>query len=105
MEPLNENELDELLRMWQAPHVPASLNTKVLGRASRLSWWRWLLSGTIRVPVPAGVLAIAIVMFSVYWAVSSRWTAEKPGQTVTLSDFQPVKQLQPRIIRSGYEGQ
>ena len=104
MEPLNDDELSELLHQWQAPHAPVRLDARVLGR-ERLAWWRWLLSGTIRVPVPAGILAITILLVSVYWALSARPTAEKPARTVTLSDFQPVKQLQPRIIRSGYEGQ
>jgi hypothetical protein len=99
MEPLNDDELNELLHQWQAPPAPARVDARVLSR------WRWLLNGTIRVRVPAGLAAVLILVFSIYLAVSARRTVEKPDRTVTLSDFQPVKQLQPRIIRSGYEGQ
>jgi hypothetical protein len=105
MEPLNDDELNDLLCRWQAPPVPARLDAKVLERESGVAGWRWLISGTLRVPVPAGIVAVLILVFSVFWAVSARRAVEKPPHTVTFSDFQPVKQLQPRIIRSGYEGQ
>jgi len=99
MEPLNDNELNEYLRQWEAPPAPARLRPP----SDRPQWWRWLISGTIRVPVPAGLLAIMVVALSVYWAISARQAATVSGRTVTLADFEPVKELQPRIIRSGYE--
>jgi hypothetical protein len=102
MEPLNDHELNELLREWQAPPAPAGLKPP---KEPRSSWWRWLLNGTVRVPVPAGILTVVILALSVYWAVTARQVVEKPPQTVRFADFQPVKQLQPRIIRSGYESQ
>jgi len=105
MEPLNDDELNELLRRWQAPPAPSRMDARILGREPRLAWWRWLISGTIRVPVPVGVLVTVMVVWTVYWALNARRTAERPPRTVTFADFQPVKQLQPRIIRSGYEGQ
>jgi hypothetical protein len=93
MEPLNDDELNQLLMQWEAPRVPAELRPPQ-------SRWRWLLTGTIRVPVPAGFAVVVIMVLLVYWAVS----ASRPPRTVTLADFEPVKQLQPRIIRSQYEG-
>jgi hypothetical protein len=103
MEPLNDDELNKFLSEWRAPSAPLRLDARVLGR---LTWWRWLMTGTIRVPVPAGIAAMLVLALSVYWAVTARRAVNTPvQQTVTLSDFQPVKQLQPRIIRSGYEGQ
>jgi hypothetical protein len=105
MEPLNDDELNDLLCQWQAPSAPAGLDARILGSEPVLSWWSWLIRGSIRVPVPAGILALVILALAVYWAVSARRMAGKPGQTATFADFQPVKQLQPRIIRSGYEGQ
>ena len=92
MEPLNDDELNELLRQWTAPSAPAQLKPRTRIRGA---WW-WLVSGTIRVPVPVGIIAMIILALSVYWAVASRRAVEKPGTTVTLTDFQPVKQLQPR---------
>lgn len=59
MEP-NDSDLQELLREWKAPETPRSLESRVLDR--RPSWWRVLLHGSIRVPVPvAFVLAMIIV--------------------------------------------
>jgi hypothetical protein len=101
MEPLNEKELNQLLQQWQAPDAPPSLAAKVLPQRS--SWWRWMLMGTIRVPVPLGVaLLVALVVF-LYFRPVNRPEAAQPGKSVSLADFQPVKQLEPRIIRRANE--
>jgi hypothetical protein len=102
MEPLNDDELNKLLQQWKAPVAPASLARKVLPR--RESWWRWMLSGTIRVPVPVGLALLAGLVLWIYTTVSKRQPVERPASSVSLADFQPVKQLEPRIVRSGYEG-
>jgi hypothetical protein len=45
MEPLDENELDQLLQLWVAPSAPRSLDEKVL--AVRVPWWRRFLNRVI----------------------------------------------------------
>lgn len=100
MEPLNDNELNDLLRQWKAPAAPASLAEKFFPKPAPLPWWRWLLAGSIRVPVPLGLAALVVLVLSVVFGVSNRQPAIRPAGAVTLADFQPVKQLQPRIIRS-----
>jgi hypothetical protein len=96
MEPLGENELKQALREWEAPDAPPDLERRIFSRVPGAPGWRWLLSGSIRVPVPAGILVLVLLAFIAYSSYLSR-------KAVTLSDFQPVKQLQPRIIRSAYE--
>jgi hypothetical protein len=100
MEPLNDNELNDLLRQWKAPGAPSSLVGKFFPKPELLPWWRWLFAGSIRVPVPMGLAAMVILALSVFFGVSDRQRAVRPAGAVTLADFQPVKQLQPRIIRS-----
>jgi hypothetical protein len=100
MEPLNEKELDQLLRRWDAPNAPPGLRDRVLPRRS---WWRWWLSGSIRIPVPLGIAAVVILAI---WMFSSRMTPrplEEPGGSPTLGDFQPVPQLEPKIVRKTNE--
>lgn len=94
MEPLNDDELRGLLRQWQAPDATANMRVKV---PARNHWWKWLLTGSIRIPVPVGVLvAIAIV-----WMLLQTQKLPKPSvQEVTFANFQPVKELKPRIVRS-----
>jgi len=99
VEPLNEKELSELLRKWQAPVAPDGLRGKFFPHAERLPWWRWLWRGSIRVPVPLALILFVTVTLSVSFAITHR-----QPRAVTLADFQPVKQLQPRIIRSNYDG-
>jgi hypothetical protein len=101
MEPLNDQELSHLLRQWRAPQAPASLQEKFFPLAGREPWWRWLLNGSIRVPVPA-FLAAMMLLLAVF-SILGRKPAPPP-RAVTLADFQPVKQLQIRIIRSTHEG-
>ena len=104
MEPLNDQELNNLLREWRAPSAPPSLEEKFFPRGHRGPWWRWLLRGSIRIPVPVAAAAAAILLLAVFLSVWNRPPAGGPGGEVRLADFQPVKQLQPRIIRSSHAG-
>lgn len=100
MEPLDEDELNQLLRQWEAPAAPPSLRQRVFPEQQK-SWWSWLLTGTIRVPVPA-VVAVAIVV--ALWIHYSRQAppvrVSQPG-SVSLADFRPVQQLKPVVIGGG----
>ena len=99
MEPLDDRELNRILQQWQAPGAPPSLRVKVLPHSSQ--WWQWLTKGTIRVPVPVGiaaVLALAAFLYFVRTPAAEQPTAIQPAKSVSLADFQPVKQLEPRVI-------
>jgi hypothetical protein len=105
MEPLDDRELDKILQQWQAPCAPPSLHAKVLPASQ---WWLWLTKGTVRVPVPLGIallLAVAALLyFRTYSPTAERQTVAQPVKSVSIADFQPVTQLEPRIIRRGNEG-
>jgi hypothetical protein len=62
MEPLNDKELRQLLRQWKAPDAPPSLRRPVL--PGRMPWWRWLLAGTVRIPVP---MAVGVMVLLGIW--------------------------------------
>ena len=65
-------------------------------------WWYWLINGAIRVPVPVGLLGVADPgAFDLLGRFRASAGLDRQARTVTLVDFEPVKQLQPRIIRSG----
>jgi hypothetical protein len=101
MQPLNDDELRGLLRLWHAPATPSSLESRVLaaGNPSPLRrYLRWLATGSIRVPAPVGIGACVLLVLLAWQAVRT------PAQAVgNLSQFQPVTELKPRIIRSFYE--
>ena len=102
MEPLDEKELSPLLRRWEAPNAPPSLERRVLPRrGSPWRWsWRWLLTGTIRVPVPVGIAAaVGLLGLWIYWPGAEHEPVAQPPASVTLADFQPVQQLEPTIVR------
>ncbi len=101
MEPLNDQELDEFLKQWPAPSVPQTLVERIR-QARRRPWWKWLMTGTIRVPVPlalalGGMFLATLVLFT--FRNPARNSIQQPQHAV----FQPVKRLEPRIIRSSYE--
>ena len=103
MEPLNDHELNRLLEQWRAPGAPASLTGRVMVR--RRSWWQWLYGGTIRVPVPVGLAILALLAAALFFRQPVRVARPATGQaTVSLSDFQPVGELEPRIIGRIHEG-
>jgi len=95
MEPLNDRELDDLLRQWQTQPAPASLTSKIL-QARHRPGWKWLLTGSIRVPVPFA-LAFGVLLIALFLTVTH------PESQRVHSGFQPVERLEPHIIRSSYE--
>ena len=103
MEPLSDDELNQLLHQWKAPDAPASLERKVVPGGT--PWWRWLISGSIRIPVPVGVAIVVALALWVYFRGSAQAPPQLPAKAVSLADFQPVKQLEPRVIgRAKNEG-
>src|SRR6185436_18352919 len=101
MEPLDEKELSQILRRWEAPPAPPSLGRRIFPeRQSSVRWWQWLLTGSIRIPVPVGVVVVLLLALWVYSSTSSHETVTtQPSRAVPMAEFQPVKQLEPRIIR------
>jgi len=65
-------ELRSLLEEWEAPRTPASLEARVLDsiETPRSSWWRFLLTGYIRVPVPVAC-ALALFVTGGIWKLTS----------------------------------
>jgi hypothetical protein len=103
MEPLDDKDLNQLLRSWKGPETPSSLGRRVL--PVKPSGWRWLLRGSIRIPVPLGIAAIVVLAG---WMLLDRKPAPGPvaqptPESITLADFQPVHQLEPRILGKSQE--
>ena len=97
MEPLDDRELNKILQQWHAPDAPPALRAKVLPQNSH--WWQWLTKGTIRVPVPVGIgAAVALGVFLYFFRTAEQPAPIQPAKSVSLADFQPVKQLEPRVI-------
>ncbi|HYO84489.1 MAG TPA: hypothetical protein VES20_24010 [Bryobacteraceae bacterium] len=91
---MTDDELKAMLRAWEAPPAPATLKHRVFPRREQ-AFWRWLLSGEIRVPVPVALALACVLLFIAYGAL-------RPP-AVTLSDFEHVQRLQPRIVRTIHE--
>jgi|SRR6185436_1775788 hypothetical protein len=100
MQPLDDKELDQLLRTWEAPHAPASLQQRVFPQ--NRSRWTWLLNGSVRIPVPVGVALVLIIgLWIYYWRPAPGPAVAKPQEPVSLVDFQPVRQLEPIVVVGG----
>ena len=99
MEPLDDHELKELVPAWKAPETPEHLHRQVFG-APPQSWWAWLFTGAIRIPVPA---CAAILMLVAWLAIGRQSDAVQvppsAGETVvTLADFQPPAEIQVKLV-------
>jgi hypothetical protein len=133
MEQNDHEELRSLLREWQAPLIPSSLERRVL--TARKSGWRFFLHGFIRVPVPVACCIVTLLAVAEVW----RWTrpavmptvlvktervevpvlrervvtkviyknrtatANAPNHALTFHQLRPVAVLQPRIIRGRHD--
>jgi hypothetical protein len=102
MEPLDDHELNRLLREWRAPNAPSHLRAP---RRPAQAWWRWLVTGTIRIPVPVGLAAaVALVLAWIYTdgrtssqpAIAQPPVIEQP--VVSLADFRPVDEVELRVV-------
>jgi hypothetical protein len=100
MDPIDDQKLSELLKVWQAPNAPASLDARVLGPRRR--WWSFLLTGSVRVPLPvtAAITAILVVMAV---ALVRQRTAAPVSPGINLADFRPMPDLNVRVIRGQNE--
>jgi len=72
---MDDRELNRLLREWRAPDAPPGLRP----RRARVSRLRWLVTGTIRIPVPAALAALLLVTV---W-IPGRQFSMRPGPTPT----------------------
>ena len=79
------------------------LSSVVFGGPRHQPWYGWLLRGSVRVPVPALVLLVVILSALTYLFPRNRQALPVSAREVSLSDFQPVTELKPRIIRSTHE--
>lgn len=73
---MEDRDLDRLLSEWKAPDAPPHLR---MPRAQRWSW-RWLVTGSVRVPVPA---AIAAMLLATLWVASTRTAPAAPTDPAT----------------------
>lgn len=91
---MDDRELQDLLSRWKAPdEAPPHIEQRIFGAEN---WWRWLLRGSVRIPVP--VLALAgLAMAGGYLFFSDRATEKRE---LRLVDFQPVSEIKVRVIRS-----
>jgi hypothetical protein len=67
-------QLREVLEEWRAPQTPASLDERVLAaRQPRppQAWWRFLINGYIRVPVPVACCLAALMMFAAWRSIKA----------------------------------
>lgn len=91
---MDDQELNRLLREWTAPDAPAGLRPR-LARVSRL---RWLVAGTLRVPVPAALAALLLVGA---WIAS---TASGPLSAPAVPGARPSGELARYALTGRLEG-
>ncbi|MBI4907655.1 MAG: hypothetical protein HY820_28790 [Acidobacteria bacterium] len=91
MPEMNDDELSRMLREWKAPATPKEIQQRVMAAAEPVpvvaTWRGW---AAVALAAAAVVLLVVLVM-------------RTPRRPSTLADFEPVKELQPRVIKSGYE--
>ena len=121
---LTEQELSALLRDWRPPAPPPDARTRIFSDQPR-PLWRRLWTGSVRVPVPVAVCAVAIFAMAVWRSttpvpprvvIKTEMKTERvevpvvkerivtrvvrePVQASTFYGLQPVAELRPRVTR------
>jgi len=96
MEPLDDKELSQLLQRWESPGAPPELRKKLPVR--RPSLWQWLLTGSIRIPVPVGLAAVVLLALWLLAGKAPPSPVAQPPASINLADFQPVLELEPQVV-------
>jgi quercetin dioxygenase-like cupin family protein len=91
---MDDQELNQLLREWTAPEAPPDLRP----RRARGSPLRWLITGTIRVPVP---VALAVLLLAALWIASMR---PGPMSTPETSGPRPSGELARHALTGPLDG-
>jgi hypothetical protein len=105
MEPFDDPELSALLREWKAPAAPPTLGARVLParQSSRQTLWRWMLTGTVRIPVPAAAALLVLLALALYASRPAQPPATEPPvarqqPSTSLADFRPVETVELRVV-------
>jgi hypothetical protein len=99
---MDDPQLRKVLREWKVEDAPRCLDGRVLG--VRKPWWRFLITGSMRVPVPVALVFAAVFVMMGVALTRPRSVpvtpAAPPGDssTVDLAGFRPVQSVQIRII-------
>jgi hypothetical protein len=94
MEPYDDPELLNLIREWQVPPPSRAFEERVL--RSRKSWWRFLLSGHISVPVPLACCLVLLIAAGVWrWADLER---PFPPRVVVKTERVEVPVIRDRVV-------
>ena len=91
---MDDQELNRLLREWTAPDPPPDLRP----RRAPVSPLHWLVTGTIRVPVP---VALAALLLAALWIAATR-----PGPITTPDTSGPRRsgELARHALTGPFEG-
>ena len=92
MEPNDDRQLSRLLREWQVPPPSPSLEERVLG--AHRTWWRLLLSGHIRVPVPIAASCLIALIAAGAW----RWAKPVPPRVLVKTERVEVPVVRERVV-------
>jgi hypothetical protein len=97
MENDDDPKFRELLRESRVPGVPKSLDERVL--ALRKPRWTFLLTRSIRVPIPVGLVILTVMLLMGGALLEQRPVAPPVAPSVNLLDFRPASDLNVRVIR------
>ena len=117
-DPEPDPELSRLLQDWSVPALPDSLDERVKtlfrARAPRVPLWRRFFSMSIRVPMPAAVALLLVLLALAFWRPTApapgEETADSPeptraarhetrqGFTGSLAGFEPVREMNVTVL-------
>lgn len=93
-------EIEGLLAVDPSPEFLARVRTRLAEEPPRRRWSKFLLTGSIRLPVPAVVAILAILLVMAGALIRQRTPAPPVPSSINLVDFRPVDDPNVRVIRA-----
>ena len=105
MEPMDDRKLRDVLREWRVEDAPRSLDERILG--ARPPWWKALMGGSVRIPVPVlvGFAVLFLAMGAALLRLRAVPAAPSVSRAINLAEFRPVQDVQVRIMRGSHAAQ
>jgi len=89
---MTDDELSKLLSAWKSPVPPANLRARIFPPRKK-PFWRWLLGGSIPVPVPAAACLVALLGLGVW-----RWATLPSPRLIVRTERVEVPVIQERVV-------
>ena len=96
-------DLNELLKSWEVPEVPSSLNRRVLSdyrqHVNRVPFWKKIFTSSVRIPMPLVLAQTALLLVAGAFLISSFASQKEPNAPVAVAEIPKPQIIEVPVIQ------